>query len=431
MDNEDSKKKIEALATEFLHKWQEAQLPDMDAMDLLDLMDYFEQRGMNFEADLCRHIAESQHADNPEVKLTIAHELADMGNWNKAASLYKDAGITGYDALLFGIEHSLRLGMVARSLQLVDKALPSSHKVLDITDYDFIYDAAVLFRDYGYVYQALSLLDKLSPSYHDYFSALEMRAECLYMLHKYEDARVILNQLLDHSSFETPLWYKLASCCYAEGNYKETIEACEYAKAIGKDEAIDQLLELVRIKENGGQVDNELLRELKGLQDHWACMEYAEQLYSKEEYGAALELYGLANLYCPNGHKLQETILMRSIVCLVRLAAYDVAIVHLYALVMHKGDFWACAYEIAQLMFEDGAYSHALKTLEIAHEFGCINGGRYNQVADLLHHYSCYKEARGLWNNIISNQSLISKSYRALVSHAMQILGDNSDRVGG
>lgn len=265
MDN--NKKSIEQLAREFEDKWNAVRLPEMAAEDLLDLMDYYARTGMDFEAELCRRISERVAPHHPEVMLTRAHWYADEGDWMMAEHTRKSVPETSnYENLLFAMESNVRSTNVQEAWRILDENVPD---VLELPDLDFLFDCAVLFRDYGYSYDAVRCLSRIPHTYIDHRQADELLVECNAFLCDYAGSKSILNRLLDESPFDQNLWAQLATCCFRLDETAESDDACEYALAIGPN------VDAARIKALNAMKDNHegILRQAIAQQDYIACME--------------------------------------------------------------------------------------------------------------------------------------------------------------
>lgn len=416
----DDEKNIEELASDFEKKIKRANFPHMETSDLLDLMDYYTRLGMDFEADLCRYIAERNDPHNPEVILTKAHTYADEGDWRASARLRAHSGLTGYDETLFSIEHTLRLGTVARALQEVIASLPKFH---DIVDYDFIFDAATLFRDYGYADSSLRLLDLIPPTYTDWVQVQDMRVECHALMGRYVKAKEILNSLLDLSPFSCNLWVRMATCCYRDGTYDEALEACEYALAIkSDDDDALRLRNLVRAHKADTEAEAEILAYAYEQQDWQICLDIADRCYERASYADAIPPYCFAGLFCPRGQRDRERIVARLALCHFHCGNSADAMPHLLALCAYGGQYWDTYHEAAQILFEKGLQKTALEVIDIALRNHELHTARYGQLAALLAHYECYEDARNQWNEIISNLSTIPQSYKKYVLSAIEHL---------
>ncbi len=414
---DDERKSIEELAAAFEQSWANTKLPAMSATELLDLMDYYTRMGMEFEADLCRYIAERNEPNNPEVLLTQAHCLADDGDWASSAVVRTRAGVSGYDTLLFKIEHTLRIGAVEQAECTVLQSLPQQ---MELPDYDFLYDTAVMFRDYGYADVAVRFLAALPSTYIDYMQAQDLKIECFAMGGNYAKAKPLLNKLLDLQPFDQGLWAKMAVCCYRNGDFDEALEACEYALAIGDNTDASRIRNYVKMRQSP-ESRSALFEEARINQDYMFCLEYAEQLYSDQDWRGAMDAYCFANLYCPRGSRDRERILSGLSLTLFRRGAAASGLQHLKALLTYGGDYSATLFEAITILMEAGRKESAVVAGSLAlsssrgHEAGvCV------QLASLLAHYECYAEARELWQKLLDCESRFPASYLQLLAEAKE-----------
>lgn len=409
---ESHKKNIERLAQEFETKWSAVKLPDMAVEDLLDLMDYYARAGMDFEAELCRRITERKDPSHPEVMLTRAHWYADDGDWKNAEKTCKSVTDSShYENLLFTIESHVRSASLQKAWSAIDKNLPV---VMELPDLDFLFDCAVLFRDYGYANDACRCLQRIPFSYIDHRQVEELHVECQASLCDYHATKDSLNRLLDESPFDQNLWAQLATCSFRLNENSEAADACEYSLAIGPDTEAERIKALVAMREN----HEDILQRAIVTQDYIACMEGGDILYERGEYADAFLHYSYAGLFCPRGHRDREKIVFRISCCLVHNGKYQNGLQQLFSLYSLGGGQWGHYYECARLFFEQGETDYAIQTLIYAIRIGEITNGRYEAAAALLTHYDCYEPAREIWQHIISNAAIISDSYLPLVRKA-------------
>lgn len=415
MDNK--KKSIEQLAREFEDKWNAVRLPEMAAEDLLDLMDYYARAGMDFEAELCRRISERVAPHHPEVMLTRAHWYADEGDWMSAERTRKSVPETSnYENLLFAIESNVRSTNIQEAWRILDENIPD---VMELPDLDFLFDCAVLFRDYGYSYDASRCLSRIPRTYIDHRQADELQAECSAFQCDYAGAKSILNRLLDESPFDQNLWTQLATCCFRLNEAVESADACEYALAIGPNVDAARIKALNAMKEE----HEDILRQAIAQQDYIACMEGGNIAYERGEYAEAYQYYSYAGLFCPRGHRDREKIVFRIACCHIRNGQWQEGIQQLLSLYPLGGGLWGFYYECAQLLLEQGADRQAVQVLMLTIRNGEMSVGRYESAATLLIHHGCFEPARDIWRHIASRISLLDDSYRPKVREVCGILG--------
>ena len=79
---------LKALVSEYEQKMSEASVPLwMDAPDLLDILDYYEQNNQYFEAETCIRLALRLHPDDPEVQIRRAYRFKNEAVGQKPMKL--------------------------------------------------------------------------------------------------------------------------------------------------------------------------------------------------------------------------------------------------------------------------------------------------------------------------------------------------------
>lgn len=407
------KKELETLAAEFEHKWQATRLPDMDAYDLLDLMDYYSRSGMDFEAELCRRAAEQHDADNPEVILTRAHWAADDGDWVTARKERARAMPSRYDGLLFDVEYYVRAAELSRADQLIRQSLPS---VLDLPEYDFLFDSAALLRDFGYIFYALKWLARISRDYTDYAQVQTLRSECYNLACQYAESKKLLNEELDANPFDQELWKQLAVTCLRAGDRPAAIDACEYALAIGPCEDAKQMRNFIYCAAKD-ELES-VLSLAAAIQDYLTCEDCGDWLFMEGQYERAIPCYSYAGAFCPRGHRDRERIVVRLALCQVAAGQFADAYTQMMSLPALGGDHSGDFLEAAQSFFEAGQEDYAVSLLQFVTDSHEMCGPRVAQAAALLAHYACYEPARTVWTYVVAHSGNVPLSYKPLVDGA-------------
>ena len=81
-----SQHEILSLVREYERKLSEASVPFwMDAPDILDILDYYEEQNQYFEAELCMRLALKLHPHDTEVLVRRAYRMKNEGKWDEAA----------------------------------------------------------------------------------------------------------------------------------------------------------------------------------------------------------------------------------------------------------------------------------------------------------------------------------------------------------
>ena len=412
----EDRKSPEELAALFEQQCRAMRLPALSASELLDLMDYYSRQGRDFESEVCRHMAERLEPDNDEVLLTRAHYYADDGDWASALALRKRLAIGGYEDRLFQVEYIIRTGAPDQALQRVMSALPS---VQSLPDYDFLYDAAILLRDYGYPAHALRLIGHVPPSYIDYAAVCDLRAECAMLTADYNAATAILNAAIDQSPFDGNLWTRMASTAYRQGKYTEAQEAAEYALATGKnDEAarLKCLADIALCADDEAMMD--LLKAADSMQDAGICLSCGHRLYQAGRYTLAEMAYRQAAVYSPRDGSVRGEAIGWLALCLVHNGACDSALVQLASLRAMGYDNWSNAQEMAEILFAQGYEKYAVRALLEGRREKVLSDARYFMLIRQLGANGCYEAARPLWQDILAQPLNCPQDLQAYVDQA-------------
>lgn len=418
------KRTIEEIADEFNDKLAKVIAPQMDAVDLLDLMDYYEHQGMEFEAELCRRIATRNDPDNPEVLITNAHWDADGGDWNSVKRLNHSNAVMDYDLHLFEVEQLVKRGLLFDALQFIASKLPPNYQT---EDYDFMFDSALLFRDYGYPRQSMYLARHIPKEYVDYSNVADLIVDNDVAMARYGEARKLLDKMIDKSPFNKQLWTRLAYVNYQSGNFSDSSEAVEYALAIGRDEEATRVKNYTFLHQTGRA--QEFVEGAISAQDYAALVEAADCYYRAGHAEEALHTYMLAALYCPRGNRDREYIVGRIVICRIQVGETDDAIDHLRSIHLLGGNIWSAGFETMQVAFEYGKEDTAIGVLQTLLDLQRIQGNRWNYVADLLCHYNCYDAVENFWKFLFKNPQLLSPSYQMCIAKAKLHWGITSDDI--
>lgn len=209
----------------------------MDAPTLMDIEEYYEQEGKDYEAEHLMRFAEKLHPGHPEVVSVKAFRLKARGKWTEALKLIKSIpdGQQNRDVQMFYAEWEAATGFPDKAQKRAERML-SGH--LTDEDCDLVINLTEIFLDYGYYSRALLTLSML-PDKHPFVArALELKAESYYQLQQYTEAQAPLEKLLDIEPYNGNAWTSLADLQQKQQNYKGCIESCEYALAIDPNNSI-------------------------------------------------------------------------------------------------------------------------------------------------------------------------------------------------
>lgn len=200
----------------------------LDVEQVVDMVDYYTQREAYAKAMRLIEYALRIHPGDTELLIELSFINLDMKNIQQAkrvSSMISDA--YNCDVILLNAEIALNEGNLDEAERLLD-GLNS----LDRRSKAVVLDIADLYRTMGYPDNAISWIDSVSDVYAEDVELMKMKADILSdTVDRKDEAVVIYNKILDKDPYDSLCWLSLAKCHYSAGNYKASLEACEFAIA--------------------------------------------------------------------------------------------------------------------------------------------------------------------------------------------------------
>ena len=415
---EEDRRDIAKIANEYNQMMSNIPIPDMKVEDLLDLVDYYSRAGMDFESELYKRIAVRKYPDNPEVVLMCAHWEADEGNWTGANNICSTMESSKYDEALFEMEKMLRMMLIKEANIKMNSVL---NKVLELQDYDFLFDAAELFRDFGYMDSAVFCLNQIPASYSDYRQVLELKAECHFYIGDYENSLQELDNAIDANPFDDYLWAQTAMIQYKLGEYDKAQDACEYSLAITKDNPrAEHLKNLLKWKEDG-HYDMTAATYLR--QDYAAMVEIGDLHYIQGDYKNAELEYMAAGYYCPRGNRDRVQIVFKTACCRVMTGRYFDGVMTFLPALNQGFDLWPYSFELVHLLLKANQIQLACLAFAPIFKLDEISTPRLELVVDLLTYFQCYKDMEEIWEYVFQREEKFSAVYKELIREAKRRIG--------
>ncbi|MDY2623498.1 MAG: hypothetical protein SOV62_03260 [Alloprevotella sp.] len=411
---QDSNTPIEFIAEAFEQQWKRFKVPELDAIDLLDLMDHYVRQGRDFEAEICRLLAERKEPDNIEVVYTKAHVLMDEGRWNEAKELVEGREKDGLDTRLFNIEGQLRVGYAKEAMRLVEEGKAvSAASGQDVND--FVFDAAMVFKDYGYAREALELLESLPADYADSDKAEDAIVDLLMMLARYDEAHQRLGRQIDKDPFNPSLWQRMAFVDISVRHYAEAVEDTDYGLATS---ANNEGLNRLRLTAIGSVVplSEAQHNQAIALQDPISLIASGDSNVGADYTVRAMTDYCTAGLFLPRDSADRPGLLTRRIKLLAKIGDTATALHELEALLAAHGDQWTACHEMALICFDKGYTNDGLEALRLAQRFGLLSPERQTIVIDLLLNYHITTAAREIWMKMQENLDRLPKPWQRKLS---------------
>jgi tetratricopeptide (TPR) repeat protein len=206
--------------------------PFMDADDLVDLADYYNNIGEGDKAAAAIEHALALYPNATLPNVFKAREALTVGDFETARS-YADT-ISDHDDPDY---HYLTAEiMIAEGrIDEADKYLRNYGMSVDADEWeDFIKDCANLYVDYDINDKAYEWMMRSKGD--DSTDFKELMARTLFGLGKYKDSERIFNELIDRNPYSLNYWNALASAQLLDEDYPNAITSSEFAIAINPND---------------------------------------------------------------------------------------------------------------------------------------------------------------------------------------------------
>lgn len=401
MQNEDDRlKKLVKRYEKFIEEWGNPFY--MDAIDLLDIMDYYLHAGRIYDAETCLRHALRLHPTNDEVIIAKAHSLMDEGKFSECLSLIyslEDQESRGVNMFLG--EYRLLLA----DPTIAEIVFKNYWKLCNNEDYDVCIEIAELYVDYGYWSSALRWLSNVPDNFRDRRHREELRAECYSQMGQYDKAIATLESILDKDPYDYVTWGQLAQIQYRKASYNDAQESCDYALAINSS-----FSEALRIKILSSIALENVDLAKKCAQEYYkyrptdyvTYMLLGEALLSAGKTEHSWPYLSLAASLCPHD-AIQDNIRIYASIAyfyacrkqyrmvlqtLEKTAAYGVSIAEIHL-------------QTAGLCMEQGERESSISLLEQAIESYRLEPEQLERIAALLCEHKCVSSAIGLWKKLM------------------------------
>lgn len=252
----------------------------MDADDLADIADYYQQEERYDEAQQAIDLALELQPDSVVALNYKIHQAIDNGDY-EAAEEYLSK-IIDHDIPEY-IYSRAEIWLAQDQVEEADNFLRKCY--LDVPPdecQDYVYDVANLYDDYDKDEKALEWLMRGKPENNEDFQ--ELMGRTMFGLGRYDDSERIFNELIDRDPFQKRYWNALANTQFMKEDYGASVTSSEYAIAIDPDDS-----DGVLAKANG----------LYHLENHEEALKYYErysELMPDDEFGYLYQGCCLLNL---------------------------------------------------------------------------------------------------------------------------------------
>lgn len=210
----------------------------MEADDLTDIADYYQQRGEFQKAQGAVDYALSLFP-NAVAPLTFKARVAvlihdnEKEAWDYLEQVDDKTDLDYYYAVA-------EVMLVKKRADEANKYLEERYQTIDPDDIEnYILDVTLLFCDYQQADYAQQWLNRSQatkePDYQEAAARIALQHGDL------EQSKRLLNSLLDRNPFNTSYWNYLATVQYLQNDPKASIESCDYSLAINPNDTNAQL----------------------------------------------------------------------------------------------------------------------------------------------------------------------------------------------
>lgn len=306
---------IKRLVREYETKMSEVPAPIwMDAPDILDILDYYEQQNKYYESEQCMRLALKLHPSDPEVIVRYAYRLKNEGRWDEAAAVVgKIDNQDGLDVQFFLAEKALSelrvedaekhfvAGLTHERAIDEDMVLHSEGET--VSDADLLLEIGELFIDYGCVDKARKYLRLIKDDAPEYPRSQLLVAECAYQLGDTEAALGKLDTIIDLDPYYLDAWVMKADLLNEAKRWAECAEAAEYALAIEPThEKALRFKACAALGQNDFEGVLEVFSKYRPLYpyDYTMALSAGEILLNQGKYDEAFDVLCFSNRNCPN-----------------------------------------------------------------------------------------------------------------------------------
>lgn len=306
---------MQNLVRQYEQKMSEASVPLwMDAPDILDILDYYEQKNLYFESEQCMRLALRLHPDNPEVQIRRAYRLKNEGRWAEAVRVVEAmSDQNSLDVSFFWGEKALSELEFEKAEEFFEKGLKAERDYAsemraegqefptEVTP--LILEMGELFMDYGSIAYAQKYLNKIPQEAPEYNRAQMLLAECLFQLGDTFKALQSLEKVLDEDPYNLEAWIMMADLSNEVKNYDKCSEAANFALAI--DPKSEKALRFKAVAALGAENYDEVLEVYETYRhlypsDYTMALSAGEILINKMKMSEAREVLSRSNQACPN-----------------------------------------------------------------------------------------------------------------------------------
>jgi len=199
----------------------------LDAEELTDIAEYYQYCNCDEQAEQALNLALDISPGSIAPLNYMIQVALDRGDIDQAREYLEQINDT--DELDY-IYDKAEIMLAEEHAEEANSYLREAFKNVSPEDYqDFVMDVADIFIDYNYPDIARQWLARGLQDTNDF---KELSAQMLFQLGRYEESAKVWSELIDTDPYNIHYWNMLASTQFANEDYSNAIESCEYILAI-------------------------------------------------------------------------------------------------------------------------------------------------------------------------------------------------------
>lgn len=322
----------------------------MDATELNEVVEYYEDHGMQVEAENCLRQALALHPNDESLLVKRAYILRSKGEIDKAEHIIATLSEQNLDVRFFRAEEALAQFNVTEASRIFNRIIDEDSK--SSPDWRLRIEIAECYFSEGFINEARETVLSIPDSAKESKDAHVLLSECYFSVHDLPQAIDEMNKALDIDPYDVANWGMLAEMHYECCHYAECQDACQYALAIKNTDE-----RALRISYFAYAVSMQIDKALQQADtyihnwpnEYYLPMNAGELCAAEGKMIDALKYLGLANRNCPDQHQDRIRIISN----------------------------------VARIQAQQGYFEESFRTLKCA----CACGSKYNmvciQMADL------------------------------------------------
>ena len=369
----------------------------MDAPTLMDIEEYYEKQGKEFEAEQVMRFAEKLHPHDDEVLIVKAYRLKVKGLWHEAKQIMNSViNHEHREVRLFWAEWAIAGGELDEAEQQISAYISS---LVDSEIDECWLDFCEILLDYGYYSRALEHLNHITSA-NLQRRIEELRAECYFQLQLYQEAIECTEQLIDSDPYDALAWTQLAEIQQKIGLWQDSINSCDYALAIDENNRQAMNLKVYATfalfnYEKGVMLSKEYIRMQPN--DYSLRLFVAEQLYNEKSYQDAYELLNQALRCCAVDNAERKRIIIDTAYCLARLHRPIEAIEMMHTLELTGNSMNEVLFQTAGILQECNYSDAAIRLYEKAFTLPTTSIEEQTRILGQLYQTRCFRIAASIW----------------------------------